>query len=258
MNPLVAPVALSVTSGILYAYMGTRLGQRRVSAQARPAQLSFALWWFALALTSFLSAAEMVLYMAGSLSVAIYEALTQALLLAIMGGLAGLLYYLVYLYTGARRSWIPLAIYYVALFVLLEWLILSLGRPVTITDDGWALKTLPQPTTNAAFAIIFLVLFIGPQLAAAMAYALLYRRATDNTQRYRIGLVSGSIIVWFGSSFFTAATGTQGKTLEIFSQVLSLLAAMTILLAYQPIPAWKKRWGLRSIADENGSTASTA
>lgn len=244
---------LGVVTCLLYAYVGARLSQRRVSAEARLAQQAFALWWFALAFSSVVVTVQYAAYLANGrhLDVWAFQLAGQVQLFVLMAGLTGLLYYLVFLYTGRRRSWIVLATYYVALYAFLEWLILTLPRPEAVVEQGWRLATTPQADLGLAFTLAFLVLFLGPQLAAAIAYALLYRRATDATQRYRIALVSTSIIVWFGSGFVTSAAGvSRHPYVQLFSQLLAVAAAAAILLAYQPPSSWKARWGLRSIADE--------
>ncbi|MEA3203857.1 MAG: hypothetical protein QOI63_1537, partial [Thermoplasmata archaeon] len=102
-------------------------------------------------------------------------------------------------------------------------------------------------------ALAFVALFVGPQMGAAAAYALLYRKAEDRTQRYRIALVAGSIVVWFGSSALAAGANIRGLTWQVASLLLALAAGFAILLAYLPPAAWKRRWGLRSIDDPGGT-----
>ena len=63
--------------------------------------------------------------------------------------------------------------------------------------------------------------------------------------------MSWSIIVWFLIPFVSVAAGLDGQDWrEIFSRLLGLAAAWTILLAYWP-PQWlKQRYEILSLADE--------
>lgn len=64
-------------------------------------------------------------------------------------------------------------------------------------------------------------------------------------------MVSASIIVWFSAGTVASLAGVaDSRVWQVGSQLLSLAAAGTILMAYLPPAAWKARWGLRSIADE--------
>lgn len=256
MQSLLLAAALVFAAAILYGYVGARLWGRKVSADARLAQSLFSFWWFALGAASLAQAVMILMYTTDTLTIAIYQAFQHVLLIAIMAGLGGLVYYLLYLYTGRRMLWLPVMVYYAILYLVLIALLASYGAPQDIVDNGWRLSTEPQPEPNRPLEVAFFVLFVGPQLAAAIAYALLYRRATDNTQRYRIALVSGTIIVWFGSSFLTTiAQASRNPGVQAFSILLGLAAGAAILLAYLPPPPWKARWGLRSISDEQAPPA---
>lgn len=240
----------SLLAGLVYAYIGLRISRRKVSTEAKAAQWLFCFWWFALAGSSILGAFQLALYLNGSLPVWLYMSFSQVAILFLVAAVSGLLYYLLYLYTGTNRIAGPLAIYAVALFVVFQALIAWFGPPSALGDDGWMIQRVPVVTLSPAAGLLFVALFLGPQLGAAVAYALLYRRAKEPTQRYRIGMVSGSIFVWFGSSFLAAGTGVQGRAWQVGSLLLSLAAAIVILLAYLPPMAWRRRWGLRSIDEE--------
>jgi hypothetical protein len=70
------------------------------------------------------------------------------------------------------------------------------------------------------------------------------------TQRYRILLVSWSIIIWFLSAYLASISGlSQQDWWQIASRLIGLGAALTILFAYQP-PSWiKRRFGVTAIAE---------
>jgi hypothetical protein len=254
MQTLILSAVLSALTGVLYAYVGVRLGRRKVSPDARPAQWLFVLWWYALAVVTFLSSVDIVLYLSGNLPIWAYQTVVQVAILLLMAGLGGLMYYLVYLYTGNNRFWALLLVYYILFFIVFEALLAWYGTPRSISDDGWRLVSLPKPETQTAVSLAFGLLLIGPQMGAAVAYALLYRRAVDATQRYRIALVAGSIFIWFGSGMVATAGNIQTHLWwQVSSQVLAALAAIVILIAYLPPRPWRTRWGLRSIDQETAA-----
>ncbi|MEA3143229.1 MAG: hypothetical protein QOG31_553 [Thermoplasmata archaeon] len=252
-SSLLISALASLLSGAVYAYIGLRLSRRRVSAEAKPAQRLFSIWWFALAATTALTAVDVALYLTGNLPVWLYMTLSQLAVLLLVVALTGLLYYLVYLYTGSNRIVVPLVAYAVALFVLFQALLAWYGPPPALGDDGWTIQRVPKVELPPVAGLAFVVLFLGPQMAAAAAYALLYRKAQDRTQRYRIALVAGSIFIWFGSGILAAGANIQGRAWQVASLLLAITAGLAILLAYLPPRAWKARWGLRSIDDPGGA-----
>jgi uncharacterized membrane protein HdeD (DUF308 family) len=92
---------------------------------------------------------------------------------------------------------------------------------------------------------------LASQLLGGLAYFTLYFQVPDVTQKYRILLVSWSIIIWFLSPFVGVALGlAEQDWWQLASRFLGLAAALTILMAYQP-PQWlKQRYGILSLSDE--------
>lgn len=248
---LLLSAAISALTALLYLYVGHVLRKRRVSTDARLAQSMFILWWQSLGGLGLLSAGVLVLYTVGSLEIWVYQAYITFVLLVLFLALWGLQFYLVYLYTGSRRSFAPLGVFYAMLFLATLGLIEYIGAPERLVDDGWSIKAEPTTEFGLAFNLVFVLLIVGPQIVAAIAYARLYRKTSDKTQRYRIGMVSTSIIVWFGSSVLgTAASVSQGVTWQLFSRAISTAGVLVILMAYKP-PAWvRRRYGIRSITEE--------
>ena len=101
------------------------------------------------------------------------------------------------------------------------------------------------------FTILLTILLLVPQIIGGLAYFTLYFRVKENTQKYRILLVSWSIILWFVSPFAAAAGGLSEKDgWQFASRLIGLAAAATILMAYLP-PRWlKQRYGILSLSDE--------
>lgn len=243
----------SILTSALYLYIGAVLRRRAVSADARLANGMFVLWWQVLGGMGLLGVGLLLLYVSGGLEVWMYRAYVNLVLLGLFAALWGLQFYLVYLYTGSRRSFAPLGVFYLLLFVGAVALLEYIGPPERITDNGWSLETEPDVKLGLAFSMAFVLLIIGPQIAAAAAYARLFFKAQDRTQRYRIALVTGSILVWFGSS--VVATGAQVSddlSYQLFSRLVGIGGALVILLAYKPPPWVRERYGIRSIDDDEG------
>lgn len=254
----------SILTSLLYVYIGRVIRLRKVSPDARLANGMFVLWWHSLGALGFLGALTMMLYMAGTLDdrIWLFQAYTTVVILILFLALWGLQFYLLYLYTGSRRWFMPLAVFYSVLFLLTEGLIEYIGSPDRVVDNGWQLKTeYLDPATGEygavefgmAFNLIFSALIIGPALLTAIAYARLYRKTDDRTQRYRIALVTGAIIVWFGSSVIgTALEVTGALAWQLFTRVIGILGAIVILMAYKP-PRWvRERYRVDGVENETG------
>jgi hypothetical protein len=253
-NTLAISAAGTLVTGFLYLYIGNALRKRAVSGQARLANGMFVLWWQALGWLSLLGAAVTVVYMAGRLEVWVYQSYVLLVLLVLFAALWGLQYYLVFLYTGSRRSFVSLGVFYAVLFTATVGLVERAGAPTGLSDDGWNIQPVPKVVYGPAFNLLFTILIIGPAIVAAVAYLRLYWKTDDRTQRYRIAMVTGSVLVWFGTSLIaTGANVSMSVWWQLTSRVISVLAALTILAAYKP-PQWVRlRYGVRSIRDEGAA-----
>lgn len=240
--------------GLLYLYTGGRLLGRNVSVEARGALQSFSLWWLAIGASSLLGALQIWLYLSDKLPIWIYAANTQVAIMLIVAALYGLLDYLVYLYTGTAKWRMPLAVLYFVVWVLLVGLIERAGTPDRLTDNGWNIVAEPQLQLGGVATIIFVLFLLGPQLAGAIGYARLYKKVETRTSRYRIVLVAGSIIVWFGSSLIASALGAASdvdlSTLaawQIGSRMIGIAAALALYFAYFP-PHWvRQKYGIEAL-----------
>lgn len=222
---------LSAAGAILFVVVGRTIQRRHVSPAARSAQMAFVSWWYGLAAVS---AVGTVLALPGfPRDLTLFLLLTVVLLAVLCAALAGLLHYLVFLYTN--RNLLPaLATGYVALFALLIAFIL-MGQPDGFeeTPRGVALHY-ANPVDSGPLYILVVVLFIVPPVAASLAYLSLYWKTPDPMLKRRILLVSLSIAVWFGSSVVGLAPQTQQTVWwTLTSQLISLAAAATILYAYR-------------------------
>lgn len=241
----------SIASAAIYGYVAVRLSQRTISNPgARLAWQLFDLWWFCLAATTLLSGILHLLGVFNIVSLPLFVALTHVNILLICIALWGLLYYLVYLFTGSQRFLTPLTISYVFYYVLLVYYI-TVSDPARVEITQWTTRLVyAHPFTGTFFALV-LVLLVFPQILAALAYFTLFFRVREATQRYRVLLVSWCIILWFGSAFVASVAGLSREDWwQIVSRLIGLGAAMGILCAYFPPGIIRRRFGVASIAEQ--------
>jgi hypothetical protein len=243
---------LSILCAGIYYYVGRVLSQRHASSDhARLAWQMFIVWWYALAATTFSGALLSLLGAVGIVGLPLFVAVTIVNQLATCVALFGLMYYLLYLFTGRRNLLAPLALFYVAYYGLLIYYVQA-SDPVRVSVERWRTMLVYANQITGPLYIFALLLLVFPQIIGSFAYFMLYFRVKNPTQKYRVLLVSWSIIIWFLSAFLASISGlSEFDWWQVTSRLIGFGAASTILLAYQP-PVWiKQRFGVVSIADEN-------
>jgi hypothetical protein len=238
-------------SASIYVYIGWRLSKRVISStEAKLAWWSFTVWWYGLAVTTLIGGFQNLFGVVGLTSLSLFVTMAYIKILPACIALWGLLYYLIYLFTGNRRLLPPLAVFYIIYYVLLVYYTTA-SIPESVEVGRWNTTLINRSPLTGPFFVLLAILLLLPQILGSIAYFTLYFRVTDVTQKYRILLVSGSIIVWFLSPYATLAGGlAQHDWWQIASRLIGLAAALSILMAYQP-PQWlKQRYGIISLADE--------
>lgn len=124
--------------------------------------------------------------------------------------LMGLLYYLIYLFTGNRNWLVFLAIFYLVFYILLIYYITA-SIPDGVNVDRWNAVLAYRNPPAGSFILLLIVVLLLPQILGGFAYFMLYFRVTEITQKYRIFMVSWSIIIWFLSPFAAMAGGLSGQ-----------------------------------------------
>jgi len=144
-----------------------------------------------------------------------------------------------------------LAVFYIIYYVLLVYYITA-SIPGNVNVGRWSTTLTYRAPLTGPFVVIVLALLLLPQIIGGLAYFSLYFRVSDVTQKYRVLLVSLSIVVWFLSPLFALAGGwAQQDWWQLASRFIGLAAALTILMAYLP-PRWlKQRYGVISLSDES-------
>ncbi len=244
-------VLFAFVSACIYGYVGWRLSKRVIpSFEARVAWVSFTAWWYGLAITTLLNALLNLFGALGVTSLPLYITATHVNILVSCVALGGLLYYLLYLFTGNRRSLIPTAVFYMIFYFLLTHYI-SVSMPNQINVGRWETTLAYRTPLPEAFVVIVLAFLLLPQIICGFAYFSLYFRVHEATQKYRVLLVSWSIIIWFLSPVLTLTGGmAEQDWWQIVSRLIGLMAAFMILVAYLP-PRWlKQRYDVVSLDDE--------
>jgi hypothetical protein len=236
----------------IYAYVGWRLGKRVIpSSDARLAWVSFTVWWYGLAAATLISGLLNLFGAMGLTDLPIFVTATYLNIQVTCIALMGLLYYLIYLFTGNRNSLGLLAIFYIFFYILLVYFITA-STPNAVNVERWSIGIAYRNPPTGPFIILLIVLLLVPEIIGGFAYFSLYFRVTEITQKYRIFLVSWSIILWFLSPVVAMAGGlSQQDWWELASRLIGLVAAGTILMAYLP-PRWlKQRYGIISLSEES-------
>ncbi|HEY9527589.1 MAG TPA: hypothetical protein VIR02_10925 [Anaerolineales bacterium] len=250
-STLILSVVFALIAASIYAYAGWRLNKRVISAsESRLAWQFFTVWWYGLAASTLIGGLLNLMGALGLTNLALYVTATYMNLLISCVALLGLFYYLIYLFTGNGQWLKPLVVFYALAYIVLVYYVTS-SEPVDVTLEPWSASLAYRIPMTGPFIVILVALLFASQIFGGFVYFTLYFRVPDVTQKYRILLVSWSIILWFLIPFVGIAAGLQRQDWwEIFSRLLGLAAARTTLLAYWP-PQWlKRRYRILSLADE--------
>lgn len=238
---LVIAAFIAFVAAAFYGFTGRMLYRRPVSAEFRWPALAFSTWWLGLAFTTFLGGVQLLVAYAGYRNLDFYLTLLLVNLLVICVALWGLVYYLIFLFTGKNWHFIPLTVFYVLYFgLLLYWV--QWQQPDHVVVDAWAVRMGYQAEDTGSLFSIIVILLVVPQIIGAFAYLSFYPRVKDRSQRYRVLLISLSIIIWFSSALLVTVTHNQtSDAWQIASKLIGLGAAAATLMAYNP-PAFIQRW----------------
>jgi hypothetical protein len=188
--------------------------------------------------------------MADALPPWLYHASANLAVVLACIGLWALLCNLLYLYTGSTRAWGLVAVLYALLAAWFLGLLAWVGPPASIADDGWSVVAVPAGHAPTEVVLGSLVALLGPQFLAALAYLGLVFHAPGRTQRYRILLVGGSILLWFGSTILASLLALSGASGALVPRLAGILSALCAILAYDP-PGWvQRRFGVRRAGEE--------
>lgn len=237
-------------ASLVYLMVGFIVLQRDVEPHDRPALVGFGLWWIGLGIVGFYSIPFGLGLELAAMGMVAVRFVLYTLFPLLFVALAGLLFYLLYLYTGKRTVLPAVVTFYAALLLVTLWLVEGFGPYIGVDPETGELAVLYQREHPAWVTFAFGLALILPPLAAATAYFLLFFRVEDRLARYRIAMVSLGILVWFGYSLFAATLrfitdgGAQTIVGRSISQSLGLLSSLMVLAAFLPPPPVRRWLGL--------------
>lgn len=249
---LIVAAVIAIATGALYLYVGSVVSRRRVEGDAQLASKAFSAWWMGLGAVTMGGGIMNGLAVSGWTDLAVWLAYTYIVLLVLCIALWGLLYYLVYLFTGSRRAFWPVTVFYLGFYGYLVYFVTVL-HPIGVQVGTWNATIQYEHTPAPISTTIAVLLLIAPHVLGALAYASLYFRVETTTQRYRIGMIAGTILAWFGSSLVVSLTGSGGDWWQFASRAIGIAAAFGIYFAFRP-PAWvRARYGVQAVDEGTAS-----
>ncbi|MFA5862003.1 MAG: hypothetical protein WDA16_09955 [Candidatus Thermoplasmatota archaeon] len=243
----IVQASIQFASALLYLWVARIILMRHLEGDTKKANTLFGVWWLALGIVFLFAPLFSVLpQIVGYRNLAFSVSLLNALLVLIVVAAWGLVYYLVYLYSGNPRWFWPLTAFYVLLAFGLLYLVAWLN-PNGFKESG-ALSFEREQLTGAPQIGIGL-LFSLPVVIAALAYGSLFFQVEGAAAKYRIGLVSGGFILQFGWSTLSSLLQLsqrypEADWLPLVSNVLGVVAALCVLIAFRPPRALRQRFGL--------------
>jgi len=243
-------ILFSIVVASIYTFVGSRLAKRQVSPESKLAAQMFSVWWYGLAAITIVGSVNVLMVISGRLDLAAAVTVTHVALITLCVALAGLLYYLAFLFTGKRSVLVPIVVFYTIYYIyLVAWVTYS--GPNGLSSTRWGAQlSYEHATTRGPAYVILLLMTLLPVLIGAIAYFSLYFRVRDRSQKYRIALVAGTITVWFSTSLLASfARISTSDTWQLASRFIGAAAALLILWAYDP-PRWvQRKLGVRSVVN---------
>lgn len=233
---LLADAALALALAALYAYVARVVRDRpTTSRDADRAKGAFVTWWVCLAGLTLVGGVRSALGGLDVLHVGVHAALSYLTLPLLVAALWGLVDYLLYIYTGSARWRGVTMAAHAALGVFFLGLVAWMG-PRGVTASDWSVTMEHARPLQGALLGVALALILLPTLLAAGAYLTLAFRVRDRTARYRIAMVSGAFLLWFGSAAVASALGGARWWYwwPLAARGVALFATLLILAAYRP------------------------
>lgn len=241
-----AAALVHLAVGVSFLLVARTLHARPRHSERLPAR-AIVLWWASLGAYLVIQAVLTVVAAADDTPPVMVFLAGRALTIPLLcGGVWGLSFHLLYLFTGSRRAALPLALFFG--ITALAFYVASFAPPAdAVRVDAW-LAELEGTGEGRLYRAVYVAVGLPP-IAAAAGYLALGFRVDDVHARYRAMLVGGSILAWIGSGLAARlSAGDLAKFLTLVGP--GLLAAAAALLAYRPpraIGAWLDRAAARAV-----------
>jgi hypothetical protein len=240
---------VALATGLVYGYVARLVLQRRTSPEARRANDAFATWWACFGLLEGVAGAYQVANAFGYQDLTLIVTVLDLVFLLLVAAIWGLVYYLVYLYTGSSRPFWPLAFAYGSLAAGLLYLLAWLDPSGFNANGTLATARVLPPAVGVALGLVLAL----PIVVAAVAYGSLYFRVDGRAQRFRIAIVAGSFLAWFlwstvssllQLSTRSASDATLRSTLAVVNAAIALAVPVLVVLAYKLPARHPERFGV--------------
>jgi hypothetical protein len=235
---LLLGLVIHLSAACVFAVLATVLNRRRVPAAARAANTMFALWWYCVGLQQLINAARIALW-AGDFPLSLHVGLTLIGGAAIVTGLAGLLSYLIFMFTGRSVLRWPLVVFY-SLYFGWYMTLVSGFNPIAVTPATWNVTYVYAAPPSQELVLSFLGVLVGPQLLAGIALVILGLRLPASAARVRALVVATGVLLWFGSTLLGPAAGFASGAWQLLTLLIPLTFGSSVLLVHRP-PAWLRR-----------------
>jgi hypothetical protein len=229
--PLAVGFVVDVLTAATFFSIALLLHRRHVRGDLRGAMTMFAVWWWCVGFQQVIAATRIVLW-SGELPLSLHVGLSLASTAALAMGLAALLSYLLYLFTGRDVLWWPLVVLYGLYFGWYVTLIAGL-EPVAVEAAAWGVTYLYASPPSESLVLSFLAFLVGPQLVAGLALVVLAMRLPPSLARLRMTVVAAGVLLWFGSALITPATGFEGPGWGAVRMLIPLVVGLSVLLVYR-------------------------
>lgn len=228
---LLAAAGLDIATAGLFAYVATLI-LRRLPRDRDHSTEAFALFWFGIGLANALAAILELVAARGDPGLPLTFAISNTRFGLGLASFAGIIYYLLYVYTGRRGARGPVLVGASAAFLLIQvWLTQS--APIGTDVSAWRVDlAFANEAVTPLYGLLVLV-FFGPPLVCTAGYLLLLRRVETPTQIRRARLVSASLVVYF-SGLILGYLSPGWPWWGLVESLLGIGAALAAIVAFQP------------------------
>lgn len=226
--------AFTLPLAIAYLVVGARV-HRRSRLEQQPALAWFAAFWVGIGAYGFVEAAWMWTHLVGVGSWPFALFVLHVKVVATVVGFGGLVMYMLVVY-GAGRKTLALVVAAYAMLLAAAETFYSWRQPVAQEAGQWGMRLLYAQNDTQPYWTALMALMFVPPLVATLAYAALLRTTSDPALRYRIKLVSASLLAFFVPAFLGWRAGGFAWWGGV-EKALSALMAVGIVLALWPPPS---------------------
>lgn len=229
---VLAASAFALGGAFLYAAVGLRVAAR--GASRLPLRL-FALFWTGMAAYALLDAAWALAVASLDVPLAASLVVLHLKIIAAVTAFAGLVAYLLAIYSGRERvTWVVLGAY-LLVFVVVTYFYVWRG-PVDHHLTTWG-ASLDYARPGGLFQQAVVVLLFVPPALSAVAYAFLLRVVHEPRARLRVAATSAALVILFAGLTLGWLNG-KWPWWGLAEKVLAVTAALVVLWTMrEPAPA---------------------